>query len=416
MTQVNVIIFYEHVKREYDSVCLLKKELSKIGLSAVVLPIHYWKYKYLIKYNPDLIVMPFLYDSRIDAHRLFEKYKGRKLPVINLASEQLLDKQTRKSHLPADEYSRGAYHVAWSRKYADALIEIGVKPQNIIRTGNIRMFEHIKHSLRDENVVKVKKVLVPTSFARSFIAESYIKKIRVDFDEYMRRVEHATSVRDIFFKEIGTLAVNYSDILWSFRPHPNVSISKYKNKLCEINGWNRLPSNVNLITEESIHNSIVAHDVIVSWYSTTIVDSYLMKKNHLVYDPKWDRSYSDNDLFANCDLVSLTDIESCLGKLVEFKTNEFLEDYIDENFTYTSQNSVELLAQEIGNILGKQRRLVDTRNSKERLFGLLYLMFKFLTVDIIKDFLIKIRMLHIFIPFYAGLIEDTKSDERLPKY
>ena len=139
-----------------------------------------------------------------------------------------------------------------------------------------------------------------------------------------------------------------------------------------------------------------------------------MRKNHMVYDPKFDRSYSDNDLFANCELVSLTDIESCLGKPIEFKKSEFLEKYIDDNFTYTSKNSVKLLAKEISNILSNQRRSVDIRPMNRRLFALLYLIFKFLTIDIIKTFLIKIRMLHRLIPFYAGLLEDTKSDERLP--
>ena len=138
MRKIDIIVFYEHVNREYESVNEIKKTLASKGITSIVLPVHYNKYINLVLWQPKLIIMPFLYDKNIDLHLIYEKLYG-KIEVVNLASEQILDSQSILSHLPKDSYSLNAIHCAWSNKYRDALLKVGVKNKNIWLIGNPRI-------------------------------------------------------------------------------------------------------------------------------------------------------------------------------------------------------------------------------------------------------------------------------------
>ena len=60
MKNIDVIIFYEHVNREYESVNELKKTLSLKGVTSIIIPVHYNKYINLFNENQLLELDKFL--------------------------------------------------------------------------------------------------------------------------------------------------------------------------------------------------------------------------------------------------------------------------------------------------------------------------------------------------------------------
>ena len=403
MKKIDIIIFYEHVNREYESVNELKKTLSLKGVTSIIIPIHYNKYINLISWKPKLILMPFLYDKNIDIHLTYEKLYG-KIKVVNLASEQILDSQTILSHLPKDSYSVNATHCAWSTKYQDSLLKVGVKKDDIWLIGNPRIDAGLLiNSKRD-----LKYILIPTSFARTFISDSYINKIRVDKNIYLRRVEHAKKARDNFFKFIYKLSKVFDEEIYVLRPHPNVNIEHYLKSFLIINSIDKLPKNIKIDPSGSIYSALSKTKLVISWFSTTIVESYLFGVKHLVYDPLDDRSYSSNDLFQFYPINKENEIMEILkNKDFCFKENNKVQKYIFENIGIVDKKSIQRLASNLSQTI----KNIDNKYKFKLLF-LLEVFLKIFIIDIPKNIFKYFRILHIISPFYKGLLLDDKFDTK----
>ena len=401
MKNIDVIIFYEHVNREYESVNELKKTLSLKGVTSIIIPVHYNKYINLFFWKPKLILMPFLYDKNIDLHLMYEKLYG-KIKVVNLASEQILDSQTILSHLPKDSYSINATHCAWSTKYKDSLLNVGVKNEDIWLIGNPR----IDAGLLINPKRKMKYILIPTSFARTFISDSYINKIRVDKNIYLRRVEHAKKARDNFFKLVYKLSKIFDNEIYVLRPHPNVNIENYLKSFLIINSIDKLPINIKINPSGSIYSALSTAKLVISWFSTTIVESYLFGVKHVVYDPLDDRSYSSNDLFQFYPINKENELINILkNKDFCFKENNKVQEYISENIGIVDKKSILRLASN----LSQSIKNIDNKN-EIKLYFLLKIFCNILIIDFPKNIFKYFRILHIISPFYNGLLLDDKSN------
>lgn len=401
MKNIDVIIFYEHVNREFESVNELKKNLSLKGVKSIIIPVHYNKYINLFFWKPKLILMPFLYDKNIDLHLMYEKLYG-KIKVVNLASEQILDSQTILSHLPKDSYSINATHCAWSNKYKDSLLNVGVKNERIWLIGNPR----IDAGLLINPEREMKYILIPTSFARTFISDSYIDKIRVDKNIYLMRVAHAKKARDEFFKLIYKLSKTFDKETYVLRPHPNVNIEHYLKSFLIINSINKLPKNIIINPSGSIYSALSTAKLVISWFSTTIVESYLFGVKHIVYDPLDDRSYSSNDLFQFYPISKEHEIINILhDKVFHFNENSKVQEYISENIGIVDKKSIVRLASNLSQTI----KNIHYKNELN-LFFLLKVFCKIFIIDIPKNTFKYFRILHIISPFYNGLLQDDKSD------
>ena len=137
LQDVDYVIYYEHIAREFESVKNLKEKLDLLGFNGVVLPIHFNRYSNIIKYKPKLVILPFFYSRKTVIADLYDRlYLNVKF--LNLHSEQIFDETTKYFQQPQDDFSVNSYHISWGERFANLLIESGVKKDLIFKSGSIR--------------------------------------------------------------------------------------------------------------------------------------------------------------------------------------------------------------------------------------------------------------------------------------
>jgi|GEM_PF-3279319 len=416
MKEIDYIIFYEHVAREYESVLRLQSKLNTRGLKGVVLPIHYWRYASIAFFKPKCVVMPFLYGRDIDQHLKIQKVYGETL-IININSEQILDNNSKKSNLPKDTYSRSATQCVWGERFAKELINCGVDKRNIFHTGSIR--HDILNELKKEKNSSHEAILIPTSFSKTFVSPEYVEKINLDKQTLKERIKHVTQIRNIFFKDILDLANRYNEKIFTLRPHPYVELEHYKKVFLEVNNEKKLPENIIIERDGTIQEALVSVEKVISWFTTTIVDAYLMNKEIMIYDP------IDSTEKINSELFRLTPKANSFKKIEEFVSSESnsqsisaLDSYIKHVYGTIDGRATDRLSYLIHAKVQKKKH--GKKINKIEYFKALL---KTVYIDGAKYLLLKLGILGNFVPFYSGIQEDHKfniwpgaKNEKVVKY
>lgn len=277
--KIDYIIFYEHVSRELESCQNLAIELSRRGLTGYVLPIHFYRRIRVAFLRPKVIVVPFLYSEKNSTHLEFEKVYGS-IPCLDLHSEQIVDETTRHMYSPIDDYARSVYHIAWSRQFADILVDSGVKKEKIYITGSIRNDAIIN---KQQPIPLGKQILICTSFSNTFVAPAYIDRVLSDHDiepkNYRRKIEITREVRDFYFLEIERYARANPDAQITIRPHPYVEISDFIAAYLKINGIGEVFPNVRVERRGSVQEAINAARYVICWQSSVLLDAQLMGRS-----------------------------------------------------------------------------------------------------------------------------------------
>ncbi|CAH7484652.1 hypothetical protein VCHA57P527_90038 [Vibrio chagasii] len=410
MTNIDFIIFYEHVPREWNSVQRLKRELNKLGLKGVVYPKHFYKYKTLVKFRPSIVIVPYLYSKKNDQHIMFEEIYGA-TPVLNLHSEQLHDETTKAFQMPHDDYASSAYHISWGNKFADALIDYGVKPKLIFKTGSIRNDDtFFKGKSRKEKG----RILIPTAFSKTFVSSVYIDKLTsldtIDKEKYLTKLRYTKEVRDAFFENIYKLSKKLPLKKFVFRPHPYVELNDYVDCFCKVNNISALPGNVYVERNGSIQDDVANSEKIITWYSSTALDAFLMDRNVIVYEPVSTPDYMKIDF---------------LNYFKSASTIQELEDYVLESRDDTSSKEThEFISSVYGPVDGKSCQRVacvtydilsnlSKREEKLHFFSYFKYYAKYLYIDIPKNIVRKLGVLDKIKPFYKGVTNDCLVNDTL---
>jgi len=404
MKRVDFVLFYEHVPREFSSVMRLKKVLESQGLRGVIFPKHFYKYLAVVAFNPRVIVLPYLYSERNDQHLMFESVYGE-IPVLNLHSEQLHDETTKAFQMPHDDYARCCFHISWGERFADALKDHGVPVDLIFKAGSIRNDDtFFKSRMKSDGF----RVLIPTAFSKTFVSEEYIKKLTaldaIDEEMYLEKVEYTRKVRDCFFRDVFKLSLDNRNVQFVFRPHPYVELDEYEKVFCRVNGVSSLPSNVKVERNGSVQNDIASALKVITWYSSTALDAYLMGRDVIVYEPVETPQYMKigfMDYFkSTSDIVGL---DSFLNSPVT-EINECIDSYIGEVYGDVDGRSCERVA----SVIRKIARNDDVLRVNKRVYIIMLL--KVLYIDIPKVILNKLGILPLFKPFYKGVQHDNVVD------
>lgn len=138
-----VIIFYEHVSREYDACVNLKTEIEK--QSDVEVFIYSFQFQVLdsyllsLKRKIDMIVIPYAYkeSSILPIAALINKTP--KPYILNLHHEQIGGEFNEHRLFPVDDYTKNhIIHLVWTNWFKEKLIKEGINENLIYVTGNIR--------------------------------------------------------------------------------------------------------------------------------------------------------------------------------------------------------------------------------------------------------------------------------------
>jgi hypothetical protein len=150
----NILIFYEHVVREYESCIKLKEELGKNkNYNVKVFSLQYQILEclnYTKNIEIDAIVMPYVYSEKSLAPIKF-LLKKKKIPkVFNFHHEEICAPFREHSLLPRDEISKNkVIHFVWANYFKEKLLKAGVKEDKIYVTGNIRAEKNFHSDDRD---------------------------------------------------------------------------------------------------------------------------------------------------------------------------------------------------------------------------------------------------------------------------
>lgn len=143
-----IVLFYEHVNREYNALRSIANEIHKLVPTLYDVEIRDYTFEWLdvvksLQKRPVCaVVVPFLYSDVPDYASVlpFRKQKDVNCQVFNLHHEQIAAPFNDVYQLPNGALARnGCIHCAWGKDYARRLEERGVNNNLIVVTGNARL-------------------------------------------------------------------------------------------------------------------------------------------------------------------------------------------------------------------------------------------------------------------------------------
>ncbi|MGY3926383.1 surface carbohydrate biosynthesis protein [Aeromonas simiae] len=288
---IKVLIVYERKNRELETAILLKYKLEKLGLDCDIAHFYQMSKFYIFSFKKyDVVIVPHLYNTE-EVYRTIARY-GNCDNIINLQYEQVLSEKWEKlgHHTPsglAIKYK----HICWGVKTQQRLISAGVPEDNVIVTGAIHcdLLGYLKSSSSDlKKWLGNKFSLSDSCNWKIFLSSFTYADIS---DEKLRQNENIANTNLEYFKYIHTqsrkeliewfdkVLCDDEDSIFVYRPHPDegdLSPLKYlENKY----------KNFNVIGSLSAKNWIQASDLIMSWYSTTVVESHFLDKSYAILRP-----------------------------------------------------------------------------------------------------------------------------------
>lgn len=414
--RIDVLIVFEHITRELETCLSLKLELERVNLSCEIVPLHYNKYETSLRFEPRLVILPFL-NSRNDytLARIREIY-GDSVIGLNLHHEQLYNEGTKKFMLPKDDYSRDVYHLSWTEKFALDLEESGVESDKISILRNPR-FDSVwlESSIIDSlNIVDFEEVIFfPTTFAWAFVPEDYFLSLGNIEKETFYRMRDVTDITaKEYFRAILYFAQKYPKKLFMVRPHPYENIEYFRQKFFEYSQVSSLPGNIRIEREGNVYDWIKISDVIIGWCTTTNIEAAMCKKCSIIYHPVKYPEDMNLSFFEDFDII--TDVQ-------------YLEEIISGNKrTEISQETLNKFSQQYGfpqhpvcpNIAKWVKEILDIHHGESLINKYAYManLINFIIRDIPKKILVGTKTIHLINKNYAGLYEDCISYKKIESH
>ena len=130
--KLDVLIFYEHVPREIESVCLLKVLLEKRGYTVALRPWYFSLWSSFLDLQPRFVVVPFCYDDQnVKEFSCFSD----PVKILNLHYEQISQNGSPERHMPRGQ-AKEVCHISWGPQFTGRLTATGVNPKMIFETGS----------------------------------------------------------------------------------------------------------------------------------------------------------------------------------------------------------------------------------------------------------------------------------------
>ncbi|MAI33830.1 MAG: hypothetical protein CMM07_19445 [Rhodopirellula sp.] len=310
---MKVLIVYERKNRELETALFLQKKFEKVGFECDVVQF-YWGFGFnLLSSGPDILVVPHLYNG-LSVARLIARY-GRPRFILNLQYEQVLsDKWERLGHHNPSGTAMNAVHICWGQTTFDRLRDFGVPSENLLTIGapHLDLLSGVDEAYCAEQKRKLAKAfgiekaqdwsLFLSSFTYADISEHRLRMNESvagsDLEDFVEI--HSKSRNEVLAWLEQALNKNPSSIL-IYRPHPD---ELNLDKVYELaNKYN----NFRVISFGSAKQWIMAADTILSWYSTTVVESHYLKKHYQILRPFDLPDYFDSVLLKRAKFLTSKD-------------------------------------------------------------------------------------------------------------
>ena len=295
--KIDLMIFIEHVARELDIASALKYLITnRYGLSVEIASIvaGHGRKEALKKFEPRVAALPFFYSTTAPGPQdILLTYPH--VLCVNLAYEQIFSQINQVFKAPKDSYSKNnvLYH-AWGDFFARYLQGFGVTDENIFVNGNpsyalyqppYAEFYPKKSELAQRYAIDARKrwVLIPENYGAAFYDGGRLK-------EYLKYgLEDAYNYRDFALASFREAIVwwqqvaGLDDVELIVRPRPAIPADVFI-KTC-IDRIGVIPDHLHIIKEGTVREWILSSDIVMSSYSTTLIEAAVAGKPIYMLEP-----------------------------------------------------------------------------------------------------------------------------------
>lgn len=306
MKTYDVLFLIEHVDRELDAISCISSILqTTYGLSCAVRNF-YSDMVPLQQIKPKVLCVPFFYFLDHAPMRNYVK-RWPHSAIVNFAWEQILYKMNMDIKIPKDEWAlQRVTHMCWTTAYQDLITSLGVSRDRAPLCGNpvmkfyeqpYRNYFRSRDELAELHGIDPRRrwLLFPENYRWGFLSDRQIEGFAKQGGslDYIRKA-HAYCKRS--FAEVLRWFARLDradDPIIVLRPRPATAAAEITAFAEATLG--RIPDNLRVIKAETARDWILASDIVMSSYSTTLIEAALAGKPiHLVAPEPFPEALEDS--------------------------------------------------------------------------------------------------------------------------
>lgn len=299
MKPIDILYFVEHVARELDIACAVKAIIERdTPLTVEIASITHHLDETLTHFQPRVVALPYcvaVHEAGLDkivAHWPAAEY-------VSLSYEQVLGQAQKDLNSPKDEFAQKfvLYH-AWGDFFAEYLKSHAVPPAHIYVNGNpsytlyrspyADYYGDQREALAAQFGLDAARrwVFIPENYGWAFFEDHMLRaRIRRGFDprqayEYRDFARDSLCEASVWWRE----AARIDDLEVIIRPRPGIPALSFIERVHEYAG--DVPDRLHFIKHGTVREWILASDVVVSSYSTTLLEAAVARKPVYMLAPR----------------------------------------------------------------------------------------------------------------------------------
>ena len=313
--KVDVIYFIEHVARELDIACAIKALLEKDReISVVIKSIAHDLESTVSYYDPRVVILPY-------CNGVVNRPPEKMIPdwpharYLSLTFEQVLGKAQLEYIREKDEFTRKfLFYSVWGDFYRQILEETGVEACNIRVNGSptlnlyrspYRFYYPQKKSALSElyNLDPQKRwVFIPGNYAWAFYHDKLLRdRIQRGFNP-----DHAYQYRAFSQTSLAQTAAwwahpDLNNVELIVRPRPATPEQDFREMLASFGV--QIPAHMHIIKDGTVREWIMASDIVMSSFSTTLIEAAVAYKPIYMLTPVPLPDFIYSDWYVHVDKI-----------------------------------------------------------------------------------------------------------------
>jgi len=294
MKDIDVLYFYEHVDRELDVACAIKAVAEQqFGLTVEIEQHPYGELlSDLTRFRPRIVALPNLYNSNVPY-----ALEWPEASYVNLMWEQIFYRGNAKAKLPRGDFAlHHVWHHAWGDFSRFQLCEQGVPGDHVFVNGNptyVLYTEPYRRYYNQRTVLAEKYgldpsrrwVFFPENYNWAFYNEAQLQ-LFVEGGQSPADIQQMSEFCLRSFDEVARWCYALAQtgaVELIVRPRPSTPLDLFRSVMQR--SLAALPQRLRLIKDESIREWIIASDVVVSSYSTSLIEAAVAGKPVYMLEP-----------------------------------------------------------------------------------------------------------------------------------